>query len=63
MINITLNLFNVALSNYTRSAWFVLCEICKMPKVAMDENADTMVKRSPRGLICRLEMDNTQWIM
>ena len=29
----------------------------------MDENADSMMKRKPRGLICRLEPDNTQWIM
>ena len=32
MINITLNLFNAALSNYTRFAWFVVCEICRMPQ-------------------------------
>ena len=58
-----INLFNSALSNCIRSALFVLCEIFKMPKVAMDENADSMVKRRPGGLICRLEPDNTQWIM
>ena len=29
----------------------------------MDENVDSMVKRKPGGLICRLEPDNTQWIM
>ena len=34
-----------------------------MLKVAMEEDADILVKRRPRGLICRLEPDNTQWIM
>ena len=34
-----------------------------MPKVAMEEDADIMVKRRLGGLICRLEPDNTQWIM
>ena len=29
----------------------------------MDENANSMVKRRPGGLICRRELDNTQWIM
>ena len=29
----------------------------------MDENADNMMKRKPGGLICRLEPDNTPWIM
>ena len=29
----------------------------------MDENSDSMMKRRPRGLIWRLELDNTQWIM
>ena len=56
-------MFNAALSNYTRSAWFVLCEIYRMPKVAMEEDADILVKRRPGALICRLEPDNTQWIM
>ena len=34
-----------------------------MAKVAMEEDAEIMVKRRPGGLICRLEPDNTQWIM
>ena len=34
-----------------------------MPKVAIEEDADILVKRRPGGLICRLEPDNTQWIM
>ena len=58
-----INFFNSALFNCIRSTLFVLCEIFRMPKVAMDENADSMVKRRPGGLICRLEPDNTQWIM
>ena len=29
----------------------------------MDGNVDSMMKRKPGGLICRLEPDNTQWIM
>ena len=43
--------------------WFVLCEIIEMPRVTMDENSNSMMKRRPRGLCCRLELDNTQWIM
>ena len=34
-------------------------EICRMLKVAMEDDADIMVKRRPGGLICRLEPDNT----
>ena len=29
----------------------------------MEEDANILVKRRPGGLICRLEPDNTQWIM
>ena len=29
----------------------------------MEEDADILVKRRPGGLFCRLEPDNTQWIM
>ena len=58
-----INLFNYSLLNCIRFALFVLCEIFRMPKVAMDENEDSMVKRRLGGLICRLEPNNTQWIM
>ena len=34
-----------------------------MPKVVMEEDADILVKRRLGGLICRMEQDNTQWIM
>ena len=34
-----------------------------MPKVAIEEDAYILVKRRPGGLICRLEPDNTQWIL
>ena len=34
-----------------------------MSKVAIEEDVDILVKRRPRGLICRLEPDNTQWIL
>ena len=43
--------------------WIVLCEIIEMPRVTMDENSDSMMKKRPGGLICRLEPDNTQWIV
>ena len=34
-----------------------------MPKVEKEEDANVLVKRRPGGLICRLEPDNTQWIL
>ena len=40
-----------------------MCEIIEMPRVTMDENSDSMMKKRPGGLLCRLEPDNTQWIM
>ena len=58
-----INLFNFALSHCIRSALFVLCEIFRMSKAAMDKIVDSMVKRRLGGLICRLELDNTQSIM
>ena len=34
-----------------------------MLKVTMEEDSEIVVKRRPGGLICRLEPDNTQWIL
>ena len=34
-----------------------------MPKVAIEEDKYILVKRRPGGMICRLEPDNTQWIL
>ena len=40
-----------------------MCEIIKMRRVNMEQNLDSMVNKKIGGLICRLELDNTQWIM
>ena len=34
-----------------------------MQKVTMEEDLEIVVKRRSGGLICRLEPDNTQWIL
>ena len=34
-----------------------------MSKTAEEEDPKVMVKRKPGGLICRLEPNNTEWIM
>ena len=34
-----------------------------MSKATIEEDSDIVVKRRPGGLICRLEPDNTQWIL
>ena len=34
-----------------------------MPKIAEEEDSKIVVKRRPGGLICRLEHDNTEWIL
>ena len=34
-----------------------------MPKVTIEEDSEIVAKRRPGGLICRLEPDNTQWIL
>ena len=34
-----------------------------MLKVTMEEDSEIVVKIRPGGLICRLEPDNTQWIL
>ena len=43
--------------------WIVLCEIIEMPRLTMDENSNSMMKKGSGGLLYRLEPDNTQWIM
>ena len=34
-----------------------------MPKIIEEEDSEIVVRRKPRGLICRLEPNNTEWIM
>ena len=34
-----------------------------MSKTAEEEDPEVVVKRKPGGLICRLEPNNTEWIM
>ena len=34
-----------------------------MSKIAEEEDPEVVVKRNPGGLICRLEPNNTEWIM
>ena len=34
-----------------------------MSKTTEEEDPEVMVKRKPGGLICRLEANNTEWIM
>ena len=34
-----------------------------MSKIAEEEDPEVVVKRKPGGLICRLEPNNTEWIM
>ena len=34
-----------------------------MSKTVEEENSEIVVRRKPRGLICRLEPNNTEWIM
>ena len=34
-----------------------------MPKITEKEDSEIMVRRKPGGLICRLEPNNTEWIL